>query len=135
MTPQELRERTMAFAVRTVTFCRNIHSAWEGRRVGGQLIDSATSLAMNYRAANRARTRREFIAKLGIVVEEADETVGWLELIVRSDLASGDELEWLLKEARELVAIFAASYRTAKANHTETTRDRVTPSRGHRVIK
>ena len=96
---------------------------------------TATSMAMNYRAANRARTRREFIAKLGIVVEEADETVGWLELIVRSDLASGDELEWLLKEARELVAIFAASYRTAKANHTETTRDRVTPSRGHRVIK
>jgi four helix bundle protein len=128
MTPQQLRERTMAFAVRTVTFCRNIQGAWEGRQVGGQLIDSATSMAMNYRATNRARTRREFIAKLGIVVEEADETVGWLELIARTNLAGGEELDWLLKEARELVAIFAASHRTAKANHVEAAHARVTGS-------
>ena len=107
----------MAFAVRTVLFCRELGNTWQGRHVAAQLIDSATSAAMNYRACGRGRSTREFIAKLGIVVEEADECVGWLELIDRTQLASDAELQWLRREANELVAIFAASHRTAKMNY------------------
>jgi four helix bundle protein len=74
---EALRNRTMRFAIRAVRFCRTLSAAWEGRRIGGQLVDSATSVAMNYRAAGRGRSCAEFIAKLGIVVEECDESVGW----------------------------------------------------------
>ena len=77
MDQAELRERTMRFAVRAVKFCRTLPETWEARRMAGQLIDSATSVAMNYRAAGRGRSRAEFIAKLGLVVEESDESVGW----------------------------------------------------------
>src|SRR5262245_28644560 len=89
MTPHELRNRSMQFAVRVVLFCRTLPASWEARRIGGQLLDSATSVAMNYRAAGRGRSHREFTSKLGVVVEEADETVGWLELIARVELAKG----------------------------------------------
>jgi len=73
------------------------------------MLASATSVAMNYRSATRGRSRAEFIAKLGIAVEEADETLGWLELTARVELARGPELVWLLHEANELLAILAAS--------------------------
>ena len=116
MTSEELRNRTMRFAVRVVRFCRTLPDTWEVRRIGGQLIASATSVAMNYRSATRGRSRAEFIAKLGIVVEEADESVGWLELIAEVDLARGQELIWLLGESRELLAIFGKAQKTAKEN-------------------
>jgi len=83
--------------------------------MAGQLIDSATSVAMNYRAAGRGRSRAEFIAKLGLVVEESDESVGWLELIARLELSSEPELMWLTG-AQELLAIFGKSQITAKEN-------------------
>jgi len=82
-----------------------------------QLIDSATSTAMNDRACGRGRSTREFIAKLGVVLEEADQSDGWLEFIERAERARGTELQGLKPEAKELVAIFAASHRTAKTNH------------------
>lgn len=104
----------MQFAVRAVQFCRTLPDAWESRRIGGQLIDSSTSTAMNYRAAGRGRSHREFTAKLGLVTEEADETLGWLELIAQLELARGPEMTWLLGESRELVAIFGSSYAMAK---------------------
>jgi len=84
--------------------------------MAGQLIDSATSVAMNYRAAGRGRSRAEFIAKLGLVVEESDESVGWLELIARLELSSEPELMWLTGESQELLAIFGKSQITAKEN-------------------
>ena len=71
---------------------------------------------MNYRSATRGRSRAEFIAKLGIVVEEADESVDWLELIAQVELACGAELMWLLGESKELLAIFGKSQKTAKDN-------------------
>ena len=114
MTPQELRDRSMQFALRAVRFCRTLPDSWEARRIGGQLIDAATSMAMNYRAAGRGRSHREFTAKLGVVVEEADETLGWMELITQLELSRGSEQVWLLGEARELVAIFGSSYHTAR---------------------
>jgi four helix bundle protein len=106
----------MRFAVQIFSFCREFGISWETRSVAEQLLDCATSTAMNYRACGRGRSTREFVAKLGLVVEEADETAGWLELIERADLAAGPELQALRTEASELVAIFAASYRTARAN-------------------
>jgi four helix bundle protein len=117
MDREELRGRTQRFAVRVVRFCRTLAPTWEARRLAGQLLDSATSVAMNYRAAGRGRSRAEFIAKLGIVVEEADESVGWLEFIETLQLSSGDELRWLIGESKELVAIFSSSQKTAKENH------------------
>ena len=118
-----LRKRTMRFAIRAVRFCRTLPAAWEARRIGGQLVDSATSVAMNYRAAGRGRSRAEFIAKLGIVVEECDESVGWLELIAELELSKGAELDWLQGESQELLAIFAASPKTAKQNRQRQASD------------
>ena len=117
MDREELRSRSRRFAVRVVRFCRTLPASWEARRLGGQLIDSATSVAINYRAAGRGRSRAEFIAKLGVVVEEADESLGWLELIEALELSKSAELNWLLGESRELLAIFSKSQKTAKANH------------------
>jgi four helix bundle protein len=107
----------MQFAVRLVRFCRTLPPTWEARQLGSQLLSSGTSVAMNYRAATRGRSRAEFIAKLGIVVEEADESVGWLELIEQIELAKGSEFSWLLSESKELLAIFGSAQRTAKENH------------------
>lgn len=83
--------------------------------LGTQIVRSATSIAANYRASCRARSRAEFIAKLGIVVEEADETVFWLELLTESGVLSENNSTDLRKEAKELLAIFSASRRTAKS--------------------
>jgi four helix bundle protein len=125
MTPQELRNRSMQFGLRAVRFCRTLPDTWEARRIGGQLIDASTSVAMNYRAAGRGRSHREFTAKLGTVTEEADESLGWLEFIANLELARGPELIWLLREANELVAIFGSGYATAKEKDRRS-RDRRT---------
>ncbi len=114
ITPQQLRNRSMQFALRTVRFCFMLPDKWQVRRIAGQLIDSSTSMAMNYRAAGRGRSHREFTAKLGLVVEDADESLGWLEMIAQLELARAADMSWLLGEARELVAIFGSSYATAK---------------------
>lgn len=88
----------------------------QGRAVANQIIRSATSVAANYRAACRARSRAEFIAKLGVVEEEADETAFWLELIMDSVLLTEERIRSLLSEAGELVAIMAASRKSAIGN-------------------
>jgi len=82
--------------------------------LGKQLLRCGTSVAANYRSACRARSKAEFVAKIGIVVEEADEAVLWLELLLESGLVSLHRAQLLLKEARELTAIFTASQRTAR---------------------
>jgi four helix bundle protein len=116
MLHNNLRDRTMTFAVRTVRFCQSLPDTWVNRRLGGQLVDAATSAAMNYRSATRGRSRAEFIAKLGIAVEEADESAGWLELLAQVGVGGRDEGGWLLNEAKELLAILGASQKTAKEN-------------------
>jgi four helix bundle protein len=85
-----------------------------GNVIGHQIPRSATSVAANYRASGRARSKAEFIAKIGIVIEEADETVLWLELLAEGNILPAAKLEGLLTEARQLLAIFSASGRTAK---------------------
>ncbi len=82
--------------------------------MGKQLLRAGTSVGANYRAAGRARSKAEFISKIGIVVEEADETVFWIECLIESGIVKADLLADLLSEANELIAIFAASQRTAR---------------------
>ena len=112
--PEELRARTKAFALRIIRAVRPLLRTEEGRILGRQLLRSATSVAANYRAACRARSRAEFAAKIGLVVEEADETVFWLELLLDAEIVSKNSVDGLLAEANELLAIFAASQRTAR---------------------
>jgi four helix bundle protein len=112
MTPEEMKERTTAFAVEVVKFCRQLRKLPEARITADQLSDSAQSIASNYRAACRARSHREFISKISVSVEEADETVGWLAIARRADLASTAATDDLYREAGE---ILAASRRTAES--------------------
>ncbi len=84
--------------------------------LGKQLIRCGTAVAANYRAAGRARSRAEWVAKIGIVVEEADETVFWLEMLSECEIVPLSKTEPLLAEAQELTAIFTASRRTARSN-------------------
>ncbi|MEQ1729243.1 MAG: four helix bundle protein [Vicinamibacterales bacterium] len=116
MQPHDLRERTMRFALEAAMVCRSIQHDWQGRRLADQMFRSATSVAANYHAACRARSHREFIAKLGIVTEEAHETLFWLDFAARSRLLQPESAEPLKREARELLAIFISSAKTAAAN-------------------
>ena len=103
----------MRFSVQVTTFCRQLTDTWDSRHVRGQLFRAATSVASNYRAACRARSRREFISKIGFVVEESDETVFWLEFIKNAEIDDGAARRQLLDEAQQLVAIFTQSAKTA----------------------
>ena len=116
-TQQEiLRDRSKKFAILAIRLFKALPKSDEARILGKQLLRSATSVAANYRAAGRSRSRAEFISKMGTVVEEADESVFWLELLIEGELIEKHKIEPLLREANELLAIFAASQRTAKAN-------------------
>jgi len=110
---QELRDRSQRFAAAIITFCDALPKDIRTQKLAGQLQDAATSMAMNYRAACRARSHAEFVAKICITVEEADEAQGWLETLIRSGKAVGEPVDGLLGEATELLHIFAASKRTA----------------------
>jgi four helix bundle protein len=110
-----MKRRTKDFALRAIRLCRSLPASQEGRIISRQLLRSATSIGANYRAVCRSRSSAEFISKLGIVLEEADETLFWLELVVESGLTPADKCSVLRQEADELVAIFVASLRTAKS--------------------
>ena len=112
----DLKARTKKFALRMMKMVDALPRTIQGRAIAKQIIRSATSVAANYRAACRARSRAEFIAKIGIVEEEADESCFWLELIIDSGLLNEDRIRPLLSEAGELVAIMAASRKSAIGN-------------------
>jgi four helix bundle protein len=109
-----LLTRTKAFALRVVRLVDRLPSGRSSDVIGKQLLRCATSVGANYRAACRARSTAEFCAKLGIVEEEADESVYWLELLVESGQVRGDLLQNLLQEANEIVAMVMSSIRTAR---------------------
>jgi four helix bundle protein len=115
---EKLKKRAKDFAIRVVKMFRMLPRTEEARVIGRQVLRSATSMAANYRAVCRARSKAEFISKIGIVVEEADETVFWLELLVETGTVKTDKMESLLTEGNELLAIFAASQRTARSSGT-----------------
>ena len=111
---EALKKRTKQFALRIIRVVRSLPPGPEGKNIGDQLLRSGMSVAANYRAACRARSRPEFLAKLAIVIEEADESAFWLELLVDAGLVSESKLKDLKSEANQLVAIFNASRSTAK---------------------
>jgi four helix bundle protein len=113
---EALKLRTKQFAIRIVSVSRSLPRTREGDVIGKQLLRSGTAVAANYRAVCRFRSKAEFISKINIVVEEADESVFWLELLGDTRVVPTEKLALLLKEANELVAICAASLRTAKQN-------------------
>ena len=113
MTERELLQRTKQFALRIFKLVGALPQTIQGRAVAAQLIRTGTSVAANYRAACRARSKAEFVAKLGIVEEEADETAFWLELIIETSLLSLTKVKPLLTEASEIVAIMTSSKKTA----------------------
>ncbi len=114
MDQAEMKERTKDFAKRVINLCRQLPDTREGRLIGNQIFRSGTSVGANYRASCMARSKAEFIAKLGIVLEEADETLFWLEILSETKVIKANLLEPLMKEADELVAIFVVSLKTAK---------------------
>jgi len=112
--PEGLQSCTRSFALRIIKLFRALPRSEEARILGKQVLRSGTSIGANYRAAGRARSRAEFVAKLGIVLEEADETVFWLESMRDAGIFPDPKLHDLVTEANELVSIFVASVRSAK---------------------
>ena len=113
MNEQELKMRTKQFALRVMKLVGSLPNDSVSRAIGNQLVRSGTAIGPNYRAACRGRSKAEFIAKLGIVVEEADESGYWSELIIEGELMPAIKVEPLLQEANELTAIMVASGKTA----------------------
>lgn len=114
MTPEEMKQRTKRFALRVVRVMQSLPRAREADVLGRQLLKSGTSVGANYRAACRGRSQAEFIAKLGIVEEEADESLYWMELLTEADLVKPDRLPDLMTEGSEILAIVVASINTAR---------------------
>jgi four helix bundle protein len=109
MNATELKQRTKQFALRIMKLVDALPSTRSGNAIGNQLVRSGTSVGANYRASCRARSKAEFIAKIGVVEEEADESGFWMELIVEGELLPAKKVSDLLQEASELTAIMAAS--------------------------
>jgi four helix bundle protein len=111
---EEFKKRTQQFAVRVIRLVNSLPDKPTARVVGNQLLRSGTSVGANNRAACRARSPAEFIAKMGIVEEEADESVYWMELLIQTELVRPDLLNDLLQEANEITAMVVASITTAR---------------------
>jgi len=114
MTEQELKTRTKQFGLRVIKLVNSLPRSQMGKVIGNQLLRSGTLVRANYRSACRAKSTADFIAKLGIVIEEADESLYWMELISDSGLIKPSLMKDILKEANELTAIFTASIKTTK---------------------
>jgi four helix bundle protein len=113
---KQLQDRTKAFAIRIIKAFARLPKGEATRIIGRQFLRSGTSLAANYRAACRARSAADFISKVSVVTEEADETLFWFELLVEAELVKMNVVEPLMKECEELLKIFATSLATAKRN-------------------
>ena len=122
---EALKKRTHDFFIRVIRFCRDIPPSSAGDSIVDQLVDSAGSTDSNYRAACKARSRKEFIAKVGVAAEEADESLGWLQALRDARLGDLKELPELIKEANELTSIFVSSHKTASARLAAEKQDQV----------
>ncbi len=111
---RDLKERAKAFSIRVVKLVESLPRTLTARTIGHQLLRSATSVAANYRAACRARSNADFIAKMGIVEEETDESVFWIEMLVDTNLVGRSRVENLLDEGNQLTAIWVSSIITAR---------------------
>ena len=116
MNESDIKQRTKRFALDLIHLAGELPKTPEGRIVGNQLIRCSTSVGANYRAACRAKSKADIISKLGIVLEETDETCFWLELIIEGNLLPKAKVQSLLKEVDELTAIFVSSIKTSQYN-------------------
>src|SRR5512142_2259795 len=116
MNEEELKQRTKQFSLRTIRLVESLPSTAVARTIRHQLLRSATSVGANYRSACRGRSKPDFISKAGIALEEADESVYWMELLAESKIVPAEKLQDLRKEANELIAIFTASIKTARTH-------------------
>jgi four helix bundle protein len=121
---QALQARTHSFFVAVIKMCELLIDTPATRSISDQLLDSAGSADSNYRAACKARSKKEFIAKMGVAAEEADESVGWLTALRDAALVKSELATPLIIEANELVSIFVASGKTAAQNLAEEERRR-----------
>jgi len=121
MDADDLKKRTKQFGLRILKLVGALPNTVQGRAIGGQLVRSGTSVGANYRAACRGRSKAEFVAKLGTVEEEADESAYWVEMIIEGELLKQKQVQPLLNEANELTRIFA--------------RSRISASRSLRTVK
>jgi len=117
MDAQQMKERTAAFALRIVRLVRSLPRDMTCQIIGRQLLKAGTSVAANYRAACRARSKPEFVAKMGIVEEEADESLFWMELLARARIVEQAKLNDIMKEANEIVSIVVSSKKTARTRN------------------
>jgi len=111
---EELKRRTKEFALRIIKLIDSLPTTLVARTIGQQLVRSGTSVAANYRAACRARSNADFIAKLGIVEEECDESIFWIEMLVDAEIVKLGRVEKLIDEGNQLTAIFVSSINTAR---------------------
>jgi len=109
-----LKKRSKQFALDVIRYLRTLPSTDEAQTIARQLLRSASGVASNYRSACRSRSRAEFIARLGVALDEADESGLWFEILTESEISHTDQAFALLQESDELSAIFAASIITAK---------------------
>ncbi len=119
MTEKELKIRARKFAVDILNFVDNLPNRRSANIIGNQLGRCASSVASNYRAACRGRSHAEFVSKIGVVEEEADESTFWLDIIPDTKNGTKETITSLLNESRELTAIFTAASKTAKGNKTK----------------
>jgi four helix bundle protein len=115
MNPEDLKRRTKQFALRILKLVAALPNTVQGRTLGGQLVRAGTAVGANYRATCRSRSKAEFVARIGVVEEEADESAYWMELIVEGELLKEEQVEPLLNEATELAKIMASSRISASA--------------------
>ena len=116
MNEEQMKKRTKEFAKQIIELCRQLPNNREGRLIGNQLFRSGTSVAANYRSACRARSKADFISKLSIVEEEADESLFWLEIITEMEVFYAPFMDSLIAENNEIIAILVSSIKTSRKN-------------------
>lgn len=124
MDADELKRRTKKFGLDVIKLIDSLPSTQTGRVIGNQLLRSSLSVGTNYRAACRGRSKADFISKIGITIEEADESQHWLEMLTDAGLVAQEKIQPLAKEANELIAILTASAKTARENLNRCTQAR-----------
>ena len=120
MNQEQMKIRTKEFPKQVISLCRQLPNTREGQLIGTQFFRAGTSVGANYRAACRARSKADFVAKLGIVLEETDESLYWLEILAENKIMGARFLEGLTNEAKQLLAIFISSLNTAKGRAKRT---------------
>jgi len=114
MDQERMKKRTKEFAKQVIYLCRQLPNTREGRLINNQFFRAGTSVGANYCAACRGRSKADFISKLGLVLEETDESLYWLEILAETNIVKVDLLRGLMNEANELIAIFISSLNKAK---------------------